>query len=419
MSLLSPDDKIYLYRYSIEEFSVVDGPKSIDLGPSNVLSLRIENNYNENIYPVFSISLRLNSVTKDYIISNSDKIKFKLRIVKFGINRSKDKKTLKTNVINSTFTTYMDSQESGFNKKAYKRKLKVEGIEAEDDIAGSNNVLELFLFNDEYVSKLKGTLNFVLSSATPATAIGYLLSQLNIKNVLMSPMDNKSSISPFIFPEMNGVKGLNYIDQTYGTYKSGAMMYFGLSRGYILDYKGGCTAYEQGEITKVTFLVSENDGMSDNQNGIVKKADKPNEYYIVTNEKNLTISTQSSISNVLNGVDAKAVNANGRDISSSSSNAKTKDGTAYKMTIQSNTNNPYVSSIYSARQYAGETIISLFIKDALFECFEPNKDFSFIFENTTKNKKYKGHYKIAQSIISLTGSPVLTCDCTLVFNRVK
>ena len=105
MSLLSPDDKIYLYRYSIEEFSVVDGPKSIDLGPSNVLSLRIENNYNENIYPVFSVSLRLNSVTKDYIISNSDKIKFKLRIVKFGINRSKDKKTLKTNVINSTFTT--------------------------------------------------------------------------------------------------------------------------------------------------------------------------------------------------------------------------------------------------------------------------------------------------------------------------
>ena len=419
MSLLSPDDKIYLYRYSIEEFSVIDGPESIDLGPSNVLSLRIENNYNENIFPVFSMSLRLNSVTKDYIISNSDKIKFKLRIVKFGINRSKDKKTLKTNVINSTFTTYMDSQESGFNKKAYKRKLKVEGITAQDDIAGSNNVLELFLFNDEYVSKLKGTLNFVLSSATPATAIGYLLSQLNIKNVLMSPMDNKSSISPFIFPEMNGVKGLNYIDQTYGTYKSGAMMYFGLSRGYILDYKGGCTAYEQGEITKVTFLVSENDGMSDNQNGIVKKADKPNEYYIVTNEKNLTISTQSSISNVLNGVDAKAVNANGIDISSSSSNAKTKDGTAYKMTIQSNTNNPYVSSIYSARQYAGETIISLFIKDSLFECFEPNKDFSFIFENATKNKKYKGHYKIAQSIISLTGSPVLTCDCTLVFNRVK
>lgn len=418
MSLLSSDDKVYVYRYSIEEFSVIDGPKSIDLGPSNVLSMTIENDYDANVYPVFKATLRVNAVTKDYIVSNSDKVKFKLRVVKYGINRIKNKKSLKTNIINSTFTTYMDADESGLDKKSYKRKLKTEGITADDDISQANNVIELFLFNDDYVSKLKGSLNFVLSSATPSTAIAYLLSQLNIKNVLMSPMDNKSSVSPFIFPEMNGIKGINYIDQTYGTYKNGAMIYFGLSRGYILDYKAGCTAYEQGEIQKLTFLVGSEEEMSA-KTGIVKKADNPNEYYISITETNLSVTTQSAISNVLTGVDAKVVNSNGNEINSSSSNAKTKSGTSYKTTIQTNSNNPYVSSIYAARQYSSETIISLFLKETLFDCFEPNKDFSFVFENVTKNKKYKGHYKVSKSVISLSGSPELTCDCALIFRRVK
>lgn len=419
MSLLASDDKVYVYRYAIEEFSIIDGPKTISLGPSNVLEMQIENNYDINLFPLFKVILRLNSVTADYIISNSDSVKFKVRVVKYGINKSKDhKKTLKTNFINSTFTTYMDKDYSGFNKKTYKRNLKVQGITADDDISSANNTFELFLFNDEYVSKLKGTLNFVLSSATPATAIAYVLAQLNIKNVLMSPMDNKSSISPFILPEMSGVNALSYIDQTFGTYKNGAMMYFGLSRGYILNYKGGCTAYAQGENTKVNFLVNEDDGNEDTQNGVAKKASNPNEYYIVTTEKCLNISTQSSITNVIGGTNAKVVNSNTGAIDSSNSSAKTKGGTQYKSTMISNSNNPYISSIYAAKQYSGETIISLYIRDTLAEAFEPNKDFSFVFENSTKNKKYKGHYKISKSSMMFTGAPELKCNTNLVFRRV-
>ena len=407
MSLVKESDKLYIYKYVVDEFKLVNGPSTISLGPINIAGLTIEHDYATNLFPFFKVTLNLNPITHEYIVENKNDIKFKVRILKIPMERSSGKTSMKTEVINSVFSTFMDIDNTSFDKTAYKRRKKLTDMKDDnDDMMNTNNLLDICLFNDEYVSKLKGTVNFVLSSATVSTCIGYIFSKLGIKNVLMSPLENSRSYSPFVMPSMSGVNALTYLDQNFGLYRSGSTMYFGLKRGYILNCKKGCTAFENGEVKKTTFLVDKILATSAQTVGAVRVPnEKETEYKISLPSPFVNITTASGISNVLTGVDAQVVNTGNCSISKSSSGARTKNGIAYSNNIIVDSDNEFVASTYAAQQSMKSTMINISAEDVNIDAFEPNKEFSFIFEDVDMNKTYKGSYKILSCTINFTRGP--------------
>lgn len=420
MSLVQSNEKLYIYRYAVDEFKIVNGPSTYTLGPLNVVTMSIEHNYDLNVFPVFKVLLNITPDIYEYIILNWESIKFKVRIMKYAVDKLTNSESLKTEVINATFSTFMDIDSSGYAKKEDKsRKSTDKTSSSQDDLPLLNNPLELFLFNDDYVSKLKGDVNFVLSNANVSTCIAYILSKLGISNVLMSPLDNTKSYSPFVMPEMDGITALTYLDQNYGLYKSGSLIYFGLDRGYILNCKAGCTAYARNEIQKTNFLISENTGNGPSYIGTVRSNSADAEYNIALNESSVFVRSTSGINNVLNGVDAKVVNTNTSSITSSESKAATKNGVSYHNTMISDGDNAYLASTYTTQQYFLNTIISITMDGINIDAISPNKEFSFIFEESSKNKMYKGKYRISSCEIDFGQGPEFTPTVTATFNRAK
>lgn len=420
MSLVKETDKLYVYKYVVDEFKIVNGPSTISLGPVNLAALYIEHDYMNNLFPFFKVTLNLNPITHEYIVENKDNIKFKVRILKISTERVSGKTSLKTEVINSVFSTFMDVDNTSFDKTAYKRRKKETKMEKdEDDLMNTNNLMDICLFNDDYVSKLKGTVNFVLSSGTVSTCIGYILSKLGINNVLMSPLENNRSYSPFVMPSLSGTNALTYLDQNFGLYRSGSIMYFGLKRGYILNCKAGCTAYESGEPKKTTFLVDKIMATDMQTVGAVRVPnEKETEYKISLPSSYVNISTASGITNVLTGVDAQVVNTGSGSITKGSSGARTKNGVAYSNNIIVDSDNEFVASTYAAQQKMKSTMISITSEDVNIDAFEPNKEFSFIFEDTDMNKTYKGSYKIMSSTIKFTRGPQWKTAISATFCKI-
>ena len=420
-SFLGENDKLFIYKYVVDEFKIVNGPSTISLGPLNVAAMVIEHNYITNVFPFFKVILNLTPATYDYILTNKDDIKFKVRILKLPMEKTTGTKKMKTEVINSVFSTYLDMDNSTFDKSEYKRrqKMKTASKEDKDDLYNMTNVLELCLFNDSYVSKLRGTVNFVMSSGNVGSCIGYTLSKLGVSNVLMSPLENSKSYSPFVMPAYSGIDALSYLDQNFGLYKAGSMIYFGLKRGYILNCKGGCTAYEPNEVKKTTLLVGKSGGGVDTAVGTIKVPNqKENEYRIALSPNAVKTTSASGITNVLSGVDAHVVNTGSTSIMTGTSGAKTKSGVAYSNNMIDDSENECVASTYAAQQKMKGTMVTITAQDINIEAFEPNKEFSFIFEDTVSNKEYKGSYKISSSIISFSGGPEWTVDIAATFSKV-
>lgn len=421
MGFIKENDKLYVYKYVVDEFKIVNGPSTISLGPLNIAAMSIEHNYITNVFPFFKVVLNLTPATYEYILANKDDIKFKVRILKFATDKITNKSKMKTEVINSVFSTYLDVDSSTFDKSDYERRKRMGTATKKDsdDMQNLNNILEIPLFNDSYVSKLKGTVNFVLSSGNVASCIGYILSKLGITNVLMSPLENSKNYSPFVMPAYNGIEALSYLDQNFGLYKSGSMIYFGLKRGYILNCKGGCTAYETNEIKKTTFLVNRSGGGIDTTVGtLIDPTKQETEHRISISPILLNATSSSGISNVLNGVDAHVVNSGSTNISTGTSGARTKSGVAYTNNMIDDSENTFIASTYAAQQKMKSTTITVTADNVNIEAFEPNKEFSFIFEDTVSNKEFKGSYRISSSVISFSGGPEWAVTVAAVFNKV-
>lgn len=420
MSLVKETDKLYVYKYVVDEFKIVNGPSTISLGPINIAGLFIEHDYMNNLFPFFKVTLNLNPITYEYIVEKKNEIKFKVRILKIPTERSSGKTSMKTEVINSVFSTFMDVDNTSFDKTAYKRRKKMSDIKNDDDdMMNTNNLMDICLFNDDYVSKLKGTVNFVLSNGTVSSCIGYILSKLGVSNVLMSPIENNKSYAPFVMPSMSGSNALTYLDQNFGLYRSGSLMYFGLKRGYILNCKAGCTAYEKGEAKKTTFLVDKSLETPMQTVGAVRVInEKETEYKISLSTPAVNISSTSGITNVLTGVDAQVVNTGSCSITKSSSGARTKNGVAYSNSIIVDSDNEFVASTYAAQQSMKSTMITITAEEANIDAFEPNKEFSFIFEDTEMNKTYKGSYKITSCTIKFIKGPQWKPLLTATFCKI-
>lgn len=248
---------------------------------------------------------------------------------------------------------------------------------------------------------MKTQINEVLTGVTLTDAVGYILGAANITNALMSPMENNQSYSQLVIPPLKVNKAISYLDVQHGFYKAGSMIFFGLDFTYILNYKGGCTAFKNGEIKETNFIIPENTNVSAVDEGMLNKSNSA--YYVVWKKDSVNIENESISQDVINGNDAIVIDSSTTEIKTTKSKTITTGGNNSAI-IQNDTENEWISETYTAQKSTNSIVITGAVKNIDISCLAPNKKYSVIFEDSKLTNKYKGTYILSNSYIRFINS---------------
>ena len=406
MSLYSPSQQQY-WRYQVADCTIYQKGKSFKLTGENISSIEIENDYLNNTFPIFKVVFALDNEPYYYILQNKTTVKIYLRIQKYyKMNAEDTNKSLLGDYLKGTFVTIMDEGD------AYRDRLQdlesrlraVDSTQALDDHC--SNTLELYLYREETATSIKQQLNTVLKNVNLASTIGYALGKSKVNNVLMSPLEN-NFVYPILFlPPLSINKLIAHLDACYGFYKAGSLIFFGLDYTYIINFKGGATAYTKGEKTDTCFLVPLETSAEAAQPGMAGKKDGKN--YIVWKYSDVDFTNASISRDVTTGTNATVVDANTGTTSSSKVSDKVQtNGDANTSYTENKGGNKWMADTLSSQASANANVLTGSIANFDASALAPNKNISVIFEDGALTNKYKGTYILTYAslkFVSDTGS---------------
>lgn len=396
MALVNPDDTYIHYQYIIKEFFILINGENIRINNERIGAIKIVNDYVENLFPIMSITLNLDAGLYYKIIKNKKDVKFKLRMQKF-YRKNMDSIIcgLYEDCISKTFSLILDDEEEDFTEKL--RELAY-GEDQQNNLTATKINMEFFLFDSELMKTMKQTVNQILEDGTVTSAIGYICSRLNIKNLLMTRADNVNEYSQLIIPPMKLSKALSYIDTFYGIHKNGSIIFFDYDRGYIIPYNGRCTAYEPNEIKEVSVIVPKAESVLVNNVCQLKKYDQPNSKFIIADQSSMTFFDETVSQDILEGKEVRIIDLYTGEIEDTLDN----DENGRRKIITNRGENRYFKDIYKAQMKSAEAVITATFQDIDMALIKPNKKFNFIFEDITLSRKYKGTYIISKTAMVLT-----------------
>ena len=396
MALLTDSDTFVEYRYKITEFYIIFSKSQIELPVERIGSFKIENYYEDAYLPIFKFDVMLEASTYYKILKYKETVKFKVRIQRYYINNDNpNDKSMDTDVINDTFIIITDRDDSDFQEDL---KKEAGTDKDENELMALTNHVELFLFKEE-VAKLRGTYNGVVSGTLLSIVEG-LLSQSGFKNNLISPFDNTSSQKDLLLPSMRLDLLIQMLNNNFGFHKTGTIIFFGLTRGYIMAYKKGCTCYAPKEWQDtVIYVLDKANTKGYMAGGYLKKGEK--KYYFNVPTEAISNVSPSVVGNLMHGIDAVSISSSSNRKTLSSANAKTI-GQSNTAVFTKESSNPYVASTYTAQTSASSTVLQVFVESCNLDAFTVNKNVSVVFENAKDNKKYKGKYHVITALHTFT-----------------
>ena len=401
MAIFAAGDRFLKWKYRVEEiYLLLPEQEPIRLPNERMVSISIQHDFENNIFPLFRIELVLEASRYYLIVENKETIQFKLRIQKYYREIGSNKKSLQQDFINDTFDLILNDSDfdtqKGFKEEEvagnYTERVKSDINELEE----VDNRMEFFLFKSSTIKSSRKIVNKILHNATLTDAVNYICTQSNLKNMLMAPLDNKDPITELMIPPLPAIQALIFLDCYYGFYKVGSMMYFDFQRNYIIPYDGKCRCWEKNERKETSIVIPKQSSNFSSDLCTVETADRNTKInYIVGDNMEIRIKNDSVTYDILAGNDIQSVNTYEGSVSTGTSNAISKNGNTERV-IQNMTENPWFNSVYTQQTSSRSIVIEVPLGDYDATLLRPNLIFHFIFEDTSLTKKYKGYYKLVQ-----------------------
>lgn len=406
--------KEYLYRVS--EFVIMCNGEEDFVPVHCVTGLRIQHDFVSNLYPVFTVTITVNSDRYYKIMKNKLNVKFKLRIQKYYTAPSSLDKSFMKDYINGTFSLIPDDDDVDINKNTSVSKTSISDASSVPE--KDEYVTELFLYRDEVATAMKTQINDILSGVSLTDAVGYICGSVGLNNVLISPMDNQKVYSQLLLPPLSVHKEIQYLDSQYGFYKAGSIIYFGLNNSYILNYRGGCTAYAQGEIQQTNFLVLKKHQSGSIDSGMFLKNDK--QYNVNLLISKIKANNKSVSNDVLYGNSVSIIDASTTGIANSESSAITK-GKNNTTILRNDGENSWMAQTYTAQTNSDSMVLNCAASNVDLDAFTPNKKMNVIFEDSSLVNKFKGIYLLTSATFEFqnTGGVDFAVHVGFVLKRVS
>lgn len=386
-------DKMRHYHYEVRDFYFkVDGEK-VMMDSKNLISYMVINDYINNTFPIIQIKVSIDSTTYYTILEKKDDVVVKLNIEKYTRTPGQKVESLKPNIekyINVTFKLIMDDDNNDLSANV--RKVNHEG-DITEELSEQANIVEFFLFRKDLLTKSKRKVNKIFEEATPTDGIAFVVKKMGVKDFLMSPADNEIDYSPFIIPPLKVTDAIKYIDTFYGLYDVGSMMYFGVDRSYLLKFNGKCTAYEEKEKKEVKIIVPMA-GTEAAQEVCSLYRDK-NAYVMIGDYRTVDFEQHDVTGDLLHGADIHIIDA--------SKEEPGYDGEGKnEIFLVNRGRNTNLQNIYHRQKEASHSVVTIEFSDIDLSALEPNRRYTFEFEDQLIAKKYKNYsYMLVKSEILL------------------
>lgn len=392
--LITEKDTFISYYYKMTEFYIITNGIPDPLPVERIVGISIENDFDSSLFPLFKVSVVLERSRYFNLIKNKANIEFKLRLQRFYRKRDvQDDQSIPTDCINDVFIMYNDE-----NNPDVQRPILQAGtngkIETDiNELEKLENIVDLFLFSKK-TAVFQREFSTVYQNTNLSTAITRMLQVCGASKVLMSPLENNATYPQIIIPPMKIGKILKYFNNNYGLYKNGAQIFFGLFHSYILNYKGEPTAYMSNEwLDTVIFVLNGHNSMGEISGCIMKTKEKIN--YYVANNSAVEDMDNNQTENAIDGVNPTLISPTGGGGGANVAGKTMREAT--NKVIFNRTSNPYLTGALAAQQFGDGNTLSVALENVNIENFNPNKRFSFVFEDPVLNTRYHGKYKISSA----------------------
>lgn len=427
MAIFSRVDKFQKYKYIVKNLKILlpDGKGEIELHTSKLIQIDLEENFEEDFFPLFKITMSLDTDSYYKLLENKNKAQFYIRINKaFTGEDESSELSLEKAFINDTYDIIFD-ENTGDMQLALKNEgnkddyTKAREATTNSLSAVSDNMCTFYLFKSN-IGGTKTNVNKVFSNINVSDAVAYLMSEAKIDNVLMAQPDNNTVYKEFLIPPQSVLKNLQFIDTYYGIYRDGTIMYFGLDYTYIIPYNGKCLAYAPNETTDTSIIIPKSfDSDYGGKVGSFSKLSEPSKNYIIADYKTININNQSISDNYIKGNSIFVIDSYDEDDDEElESEAETKTENFTKM-FKNNTENQFMASMYTAQTNANSDVITVRLFDFDLSALTPNKSIKVIFEDTEYTSRYNGQYILAgiNSTFRASGEE-MNIGSTVVLKRV-
>jgi hypothetical protein len=424
---IKDDTKVFQVKYNIKHFIVMLGDERIEMRPANILTLEYICDYESAIFAILKAVLRVDVKKKIYMLKHKREIRIKIEIEKVGMDiEVENPETNPEALINQTFAAYFndDDENSDGDNMDDRRELTDVGspTETEDlnyeNYYESQNTLEIFLFSPDLLKASRVNFNQVYTSGTLQNVIGNMLTKSQHKQVLMSKLENYETYKELLLPSFPVFKNLLYLDQYFGLYKTGGLIFYDIDTLYILNTNGKVTAKRDDEWTETTFLIPTI------EKGIpgcamIRQPDEKIFYPTVT-EKDINHQRTSIMRNVSVGSKTKIVLTDGTEITNLKADQQFIDSQTETVTYVKK-ENIFTESVLKARMEENDGQVFINGVNLDIGAFTPNKTFRMIYDDPIKNKKYSGEYRLAYAyhIIKIESEEFSSSSHHIILKRTK
>ena len=399
-----PEGIPYLCKYFVSDFIIMNKDHRIEMDFSNIISIEYIGDYENSLFAILKVVLRIDIRKRLYILEHKNDIQAHFELSKFpsDIDIEETMGGL-SEAWNEVFNVYLNDEDDMHDVELLQTRLdsneagdgggdpSIENTE-EENYFETQNTIELYLFNPELLKASRYSYNQIYTETTLQWAIGEILTATGHKDVLMSRIENTEIYKELLLPPKPAYELLIYLDQHYGLYRKGAIIYYDIDLLYILNTNGKVTAKRKKEWTETTFLIP-NIEESIPGDGMLKVEDEEI-FYPVVGEVSLTINKASTMKNVDMGSKMKIVRVDSIEIENYEADQSYIDKKNTNVSFLKE-DNKYTGEIMEARMEENEAIIHIHGSNFDVNAFTPNKTFRIVHCDPSKNAKFHGEYRLA------------------------
>jgi hypothetical protein len=417
-------NKRYLCKYQVKNFVLMNGEEKIELDHSNILSIEYRNDYEFNIMALLKVTARMDIRRKLWIVKNKKEALVKFELDKIGMDSEVEGETTSQEECwNNEFAIFLNDEDENIDAEAMEQRLAVNEGEYKTNDTGSEsyfesqNLVDLYLFDPDLLKASRFSFNRVYTEGTLQDMVGEMLTASNHKNVLMSKFENDEVYKELLIPVNPMYKCLIYLDQYYGFYEKGAMIFYDIDRIYILNSNGKVTAKEKDEWTETTFLISRLNSAQPG-NGM-KRALEEKTYYPLLSEMDINPQKFSIGKNVEFGSEAKMVVGDDITIDIETADQSFVDERNEKVVFIKK-ENKYTGKVVKFRMEENECIMYISGMNFDINAFTPNKTFRLVFDEPLKHERYgKNDYRLTYSyhFLKLEADNYMTASHRIVLKK--
>lgn len=397
-----PDQsKHYLCKYQVASLVFMKDDERLETDASNIMSIEKMDDYEFNIRCILKLTLRLDIRKKMWIMKHKRDIICKFEFNKIGIDTDMEIPLTSPELVwNEEFGIYFSDEDEAIDVSVLEQRLtQNEGEFAMNKIDTENyyesqNLLDVYLFNQKLLNASNKIVNTVFTKNTMQQFVGRILTETKHPKVLMSKFENDEVYTELLLPAYPAYKGLIYLDQYFGFYKKGALIYYDVDVLYILNTNGKMTAKREEEWPETTVLVT---GLETSipGNGMIRKSGEKI-FYVSVPDMNVNPQKFSITKNEELGSEAKIVVTDDITIDIEEANQSYVDQRNEYIAYKRKDDNKYSSTIAKTRMEENECILYISGENFDLTAFTPNKVFQVVFEDVSKQEKYgKFKYRLA------------------------